>query len=203
MGTEADPKHSPTATGEVEDSEVLEIFRSSGAFLAGHFVLRSGHHSRYFFQCARVGEDLRAVERLAGLLMAKLPEDNFETVVSPAMGGLVFGQEVARQAGKRFIFLEKVDGRLALRRGFRIAPGERILVVEDVITRGGRVQETLDIIKNHGGSSRGVAVMVDRSGGKATFGVPLISLLAMTFPTYPPDDLPADLKGIPAENPGS
>ena len=203
MGTEADWKRSPTAIAELEDSEVLEIFRSSGAFLTGHFILRSGHHSRYFFQCARVGEDLRAIERLAELLLEKLPEGKFETVASPAMGGLVFGQEVARQAGKRFIFLEKTDGGLALRRGFRIASGERILVVEDVITQGGRVQETLDIIQNHGGSPRGVAVMVDRSGGGATFGVPLISLLAMTFPTYPSNDLPADLKGIPAEKLGS
>jgi orotate phosphoribosyltransferase len=119
------------------------------------------------------------------------------------MGGLVIGQEVARQLRLRFIFVEKEDGRLVLRRGFRIEPGERVLVVEDVITRGGRVQETLDIIRAHHGDPLGVAVVVDRSGGGVDFGLPVFSLLRMNVETYSADRLPADLAALPATKPGS
>ena len=185
-------------------SEVLEIFKKTGALLEGHFILRSGLRSGHFFQCARVCEHLDEVTRLAELLIKKLPDmSEVETVVSPAMGGLVIGQEVARQLGKRFIFAEKVDDRLALRRNFIIKPGERVLVVEDVITRGGRVQETLDLIDSRGGITEAIAVLVDRSAGKASFHAPLISLLEMNFPTYEPDQIPPELRNIPAVKPGS
>jgi orotate phosphoribosyltransferase len=125
------------------------------------------------------------------------------TVLAPAMGGLVIGQEVARQLGLRFLFVEKEEGKLVLRRGFGIAPGERILVVEDVVTRGGRVQETLDIVRGHGGEVVGVAMVVDRSNGTVDFGVPTVSLIRMTVETFEPDRLPADLAQIPAVKPGS
>ncbi len=183
--------------------EILSLFRESGALLEGHFVLRSGLHSGHFFQCARVCEHLDKVTRLAELLLEKIPADSFETVVAPAMGGLVIGQEVARQAGARFLFVEKVDDKLALRRNFQIKPGEKILVVEDVITRGGRVVEALDIIKAHGGTTTGVAVLVDRSQGKASFEVPHTSLMELSFPTYEADKLPPELAAIPASKPGS
>lgn len=185
------------------DEEVLQIFRDSGALLEGHFILRSGLRSGHFFQCARVCERMDMVTRLAELLLEKIDTDSFDTVLAPAMGGLVIGQEVARQAGKRFIFVEKVDDALALRRNFNIADGEKILVVEDVITRGGRVNEALDIVNNEGGAAIGVAVLVDRSGGKVSFSVPLTSLLEFTFPTYEPDALPPELAAIPAVKPGS
>lgn len=186
------------------DAEVLQIFKNTGALLEGHFILRSGLRSGHFFQCARVGENLREITRLAELLIERLPEDlEIETVISPAMGGLVIGQEVARQLGKRFIFAEKVDDALALRRGFKIRNGEKILVVEDVITRGGRVQETLDIVGSRGGATQAIAVLVDRSEGKARFPAPLVSLLQMTFPTYAPDAVPDHLRNIPAIKPGS
>ncbi len=184
-------------------AEVLRIFEETGALLNGHFVLRSGLHSGHFFQCARVCEHLDRVTRLAELLLEKIDTDAFDTVVAPAMGGLVIGQEVARQAGKRFLFVEKVDDKLALRRNFKIADGERILVVEDVITRGGRVREALDIIKAEGGACGGVAVLVDRSQGKTTFEVPLTSLLELSFPTYEADKLPPELAALPASKPGS
>ncbi|KAF0093775.1 MAG: orotate phosphoribosyltransferase [Puniceicoccaceae bacterium 5H] len=186
-----------------EQEEVLQIFKETGALLEGHFILRSGLRSAHFFQCARVCEHLDYVTRLVELLIPKLPTQDFETVVAPAMGGLVLGQEMARQLGKRFIFVEKDENRLALRRNFKIANGERVLVAEDVITRGGRVQETLDIVESRGGETAAVAVLVDRSAGQAKFSVPLVSLLELEFPTYEPTQLPAHLRNIPAIKPGS
>jgi len=187
-----------------DQDEILAIFKETGALLEGHFILRSGLRSAHFFQCARVCEHLDKVTRLAELLIQKLPADmEIDTVVAPAMGGLVIGQEVARQLGKRFIFVEKDDGKLALRRNFRIADGEKILVVEDVITRGGRVMETLEIIDSRGGAVGAVAVLVDRSSGEAKFPVPLVSLLELSFPTYDPANLPPELRNIPAVKPGS
>jgi orotate phosphoribosyltransferase len=140
-----------------------------------------------------------AVERLGTLLKQKLGPLAYDTVLAPAMGGLVIGQEVARQSRCRFIFAEKENNVLVLRRGFSFQPGEKVLVVEDVITRGGRVQECLDIVKKQGG----VAVLVDRSTGLAKFDVPTWSLLEMSYPTYPPDQIPDWLAQIPAIKPGS
>ncbi len=188
---------------DLERDEILTIFTQTGALLRGHFVLRSGRHSGHFFQCAKVGENLDKITRLAEILLQRIKAEDFETVLAPAMGGLVFGQEVARQAGKRFIFPEKVEDRLVLRRGFKIAPMERILVVEDVVTRGGRVQESLEIIRKEGGVVAGVAAMVNRSDDKALFEAPFMALLELSFPTYPADDLPVELRALPVEKPGS
>ncbi|MEM8550422.1 MAG: orotate phosphoribosyltransferase [Verrucomicrobiota bacterium] len=184
-------------------AEVLSIFEQSGALLKGHFVLRSGLHSGHFFQCARVCEHMNHVTRLAELLLEKIDTAGVDTVLAPAMGGLVIGQEVARQAGKRFLFVEKVDEKLALRRNFKIANGERILVVEDVITKGGRVREALNIIQAEGGQAVSVAVLVDRSQGATQFEVPLTALLELSFPTYEADALPPELAALPAAKPGS
>src|SRR6202012_388971 len=157
-------------------NEVLQIFRDTGALLEGHFILRSGLHSRQFFQCALELQQMQIVERLGSALAAEGRSLGAVTVVSPAMGGLVIGQEVARQLGVRFIFVEKEEGKLVLRRGFKIAPGEKILIVEDVVTKGGRAQETVDIVRAHRGEVVGVAMAVDRSNGATTLGVPLFSL---------------------------
>lgn len=184
-------------------AEVLKIFTRTGALLEGHFVLRSGLHSGHFFQCARVCEDLQAVTRLAELLRPKLADLTFDTVLAPAMGGLVIGQEVARQGGARFLFAEKVNDILCLRRGFKFRPGERVLIVEDVVTRGGRVVECLNLIREHGGKPVGVAMLVDRSQGQSRFDVPAVALLELSFPTYEPDRLPAELAALPAVKPGS
>ncbi len=146
---------------------------------------------------------MKAVQRLSELLIEKLDELEFSTVLAPAMGGLVMGQEVARQTNSRYIFAEKVDDKLALRRGFKIAPNEKILVVEDVVTRGGRVQEAIDIIRKEGGHVAGIAVLVDRSNGQTSFDAPFVSLLELSFPTYPEDQLPEELAQIPVEKPGS
>jgi orotate phosphoribosyltransferase len=184
-------------------TEALRIFRDTGALLEGHFILRSGLHSRQFFQCALALQQMPVVEKIGAALAAKVKSFGAVTVVSPAMGGLVIGQEVARQLGARFIFVEKEEGTLVLRRGFRIAPGEKILVVEDVVTRGGRVRETLDIVRANGGSVAGVAAIVDRSNGAVKFGAPFESLLSLSVETFEPAQLPPDLAKIPAVKPGS
>src|SRR6266446_4504457 len=139
-------------------AEILQIFRDTGALLEGHFILRSGLHSRQFFQCALALQQMPIVEKLGAALAAKVKSLGAVTVVSPAMGGLVIGQEVARLLDLRFIFVEKEEGKLVLRRGFKIAPGEKILVVEDVVTKGGRVRETMDIARAHSGQVVGVAI---------------------------------------------
>jgi orotate phosphoribosyltransferase len=184
-------------------SEVLDIFTRTGALLRGHFVLRSGLHSGHFFQCAQVCQFMPEVERLAELLVARLAGVPFTTVLAPAMGGLVIGQEIARRTKSRFIFAEKENNALVLRRGFKIAARERVLVVEDVVTRGGRVQECLDIIRARGGEAVGVAMLVDRSEGKTRFPAPTYPLLQLSFPTYPADQIPPELAALPAEKPGS
>src|SRR5216117_3839154 len=142
--------------------EVLQVFRDTGALLEGHFILRSGLHSRQFFQCALALQQMPVVEQLGGALADKVRALSAVTIIAPAMGGLVIGQEVARQLRVRFIFAEKEDGKLVLRRGFKIASGEKCLVVEDVVTKGGRVQETIDIVRANQGEVAGVAMLVDR-----------------------------------------
>ncbi|HTL16817.1 MAG TPA: orotate phosphoribosyltransferase [Patescibacteria group bacterium] len=185
------------------DTEILQVFRETGALLEGHFVLRSGLHSRQYFQCALALQFMPTVEKLGAELANKVRSLRAVTVVSPAMGGLVLGQEVARQLRVRFIFVEKEDGKLVLRRGFKISPGERILVVEDVVTKGGRVQETIDIVRAHQGQLAGVAMAVDRSGGSVKFDAPAFSLLSLSVETFRADQLPPDLASIPAVKPGS
>ena len=185
------------------ENEVLQAFRDTGALLEGHFVLRSGLHSRQYFQCALALQAMPTVEKFGAALAAQTRYLGAVTVIAPAMGGLVLGQEVARQLGLRFIFAEKEDGRLVLRRGFKISPGERILVVEDVVTKGGRVQETLDIVRQQGGETVGVAMAVDRSAGAVQFGPPMFSLIALKVEAFEPDKLPPDLAAIPAVKPGS
>lgn len=185
------------------EAEILQVFRDTGALLEGHFILRSGLHSRQFFQCALALQQMPTVEKLGAALADKVRHLGAVTVVSPAMGGLVLGQEVARQLKARFIFVEKEDGRLVLRRGFKIGKGEKILVVEDVVTKGGRVDETLRIVGEHGGDVRGVAMAVDRSGGKVQFPAPAFSLLKIEVETFEADKLPPDLAAAPAVKPGS
>lgn len=190
---------------ERSQQEVLDIFARTRALLTGHFVLRSGLHSGHYFQCAQVCQHMDAVERLAELLLAKVRAAGwtFSTVLAPAMGGLVIGQEVARQAHARYLFCEKENNVLVLRRGFGFAPQERVLVVEDVVTRGGRVVECLEIVRRGGGTAAGVAMLVDRSAGAVRFDAPSVSLLELSFPTYPADAVPEALARLPVDKPGS
>jgi orotate phosphoribosyltransferase len=188
---------------KMKSEEILKLFRDSGALLEGHFILRSGLHSRQFFQCALALQQMPVVEKFGAALAEKVRALGAITVVSPAMGGLVLGQEVARQLGLRFIFVEKEAGKLVLRRGFKISTGEKILIVEDVVTKGGRVEETMNIVRACGGDVVGIAMAVDRSGGGVQFGVPAYSLLSLKVEAFEPDNLPPDLKTQPAIKPGS
>ena len=183
--------------------EALQIFRKTGALLDGHFVLRSGRHSRQFFQCALALQEMPVVEKIGAALSKCVRNLCATTVVSPAMGGLVIGQEVARQLGIRFIFVEKENDTLALRRGFEIGAGEKILIVEDVMTQGGRVRETMDIVRKNGGDLVGVALVADRSNGAVDLSVPTFSLLQMEVETFDPDNLPKDMQKLPPTHPGS
>jgi len=184
--------------------DLLALFRQTGALLDGHFVLRSGLHSRQFFQCALLLQHTEIAADVCGRLADKLRGIECDAVISPALGGIIVGQEVGRALGKRHIFVEKEAGGLVLRRGFQIAPKERFIVAEDVVTRGGRVQETVDIVHAHGGKVAGIGVIVDRSGGqRPEYGCPFVSLIEMNVETFPADNLPADLSGVPAIKPGS
>jgi orotate phosphoribosyltransferase len=188
----------------VTDTEVVEVFHDTGALLDGHFVLRSGLHSGQYFQCALVLQYPRVAERLCVALAAKLKGAVAQTVVSPAMGGLFVGHEVARALDLRHIFVEKNGaGRLEMRRGFQISPREKVLVVEDVVTKGGRVQETIEILRGCGAEVVGVGALVDRSDGKVDFGIRLESLLRLQVETFDPTACPLCKTGRPVTKPGS
>ena len=193
----------PAGSAPTKDA-LLTLFRKTGALLDGHFVLRSGLHSRQYFQCAILLQHTEIAARVCGWLADKLSEFDCNAVISPALGGIIVGQEVGCELGKRHIFVEKEDGKLVLRRGFQIESNEKFIVVEDVVTRGGRVQETIDIVRANGGIVSAVGVIVDRSGKvKPNFGCPFVSLVEMNVENFAADNLPPDLAAIPAIKPGS
>jgi orotate phosphoribosyltransferase len=186
--------------------QVLDEFRDAGALLEGHFVLSSGLHSARYLQCARVLMDPKRAARLCAALAEKVRGggiDNIDLVVSPAMGGVVVGYEMARQFGVPAIFFERVEGKLELRRGFDIKPGTRILMVEDIVTTGLSSRECINGIAEQGGHTIAAACLIDRSAGKAEVGVPLFALTGLDIATYHEDALPPDLAAIPASKPGS
>ena len=184
------------------DNEILAEFRAAGALLEGHFILTSGLRSPFYLQCARVLMDPARAARLVAQLVPLLPEE-VDLVVSPALGGIVFGYEVGRQLGRPAIFTERVDGRFTLRRGFAIEPGQRVLVAEDVVTTGLSTRECIACCEAEGGKVVAACSLIDRSGGKAEVGVPLVALTTLEVPTYPADALPPELAAIPAVKPGS
>ena len=184
--------------------DLIALFRKTGALLDGHFILRSGLRSRQYFQCAILLQYTDVAEKVSRMLADKLREFECDSVISPALGGIIVGQEVARSLGKRHIFVEKEDGKLVLRRGFKISKSEKFIVIEDVVTRGGRVQETIDIVRENGGKVCAAGVIVDRSGNsKPDFGCPFVSLVEMNMETFEADNLPPDLQEIPPIKPGS
>ena len=185
------------------DKEVITIFKETNALLTGHFILRSGLRSGHFFQCAQVCQYMDKVTRLAELLISKLQIAKPNTIVSPAMGGLVLGQEIARQLNCRFIFLEKVVDKLGVRRYFSLTPKDQVLLVEDVVTKGGRVSEALAILKGTKCNVCAVTALVDRSTEKLEFDALFNPLLKLNFPTYNPEELPEELKAIKPIKPGS
>ena len=188
------------------DEEVLHEFRASEALLEGHFKLSSGRHSAYYLQCARVLMEPMRASRLAAALAAKLPRElrhSIDKVVSPAMGGIIIGHEMGRALGKEAIFLERPEGTFELRRGFDVKPGEKVLMVEDVVTTGLSSREAMKAVEAAGGEVVGLVSLIDRRGEDVTFDVPYYSLLEITFPTYPEDQVPADLAAVPVTKPGS
>ena len=188
------------------ETEVLAEFRAAGALLEGHFILSSGLHSPRYLQCARVLMDPRRAARLAGALAAAIPERlraAIDIVVSPAMGGIVIGHEMGRALGVEALFVERPQGIFELRRGFRLAPGQRVLLVEDVVTTGLSSREAIASVRQAGGEAIAAAALVDRSGGTADLGIPFFPLIRLDVPSYAESDLPPELAGIPAEKPGS
>ena len=181
--------------------EVLSLFRARGAFLDGHFRLTSGLHSTGYLQCALVLQDPRDAAALGEAIAARVRDLAADVVLSPALGGIVIGHEVARALGVRAIFAERQDGALTLRRGFVIAPGERVLVVEDVVTTGGSVKEVLDVVRRQGANVVGVGVIVRR--GEADFGVPTHALLDMPIVSHDPEGCPQCAAGEAITDPGS
>lgn len=188
------------------EDEVLNEFRAADALLSGHFLLSSGRHSAHYLQCARVLMDASRAGRLAVALAQKLPRElraSIDLVVSPAMGGVIIGHEMGRALEKPAIFVERPTGTFELRRGFAIEPGAKVLLVEDVVTTGLSSREAIKAVAEAGGDVVAACSLVDRSGGSADLGVPFTALIALNFPTFAPDEVPADLAATPAIKPGS
>lgn len=188
------------------EDEVLQEFRASEALLEGHFKLSSGRHSGHYLQCARVLMEPMRASRLAAALAAKMPRElrsSIDKVVSPAMGGIIIGHEMGRALGKEAVFLERPEGTFELRRGFRLEPGEKVLVVEDVVTTGLSSKEAMKAVAAAGGEVLALVSLVDRRAEGVTFDVPYQALLDINFPTYAEDELPAELAATPVTKPGS
>ena len=186
------------------DDQVLDEFRAAGALLEGHFILSSGLRSSRYLQCARVLMDPARAARLAAALVAKLPAElAIQAVVSPAMGGVIVGHEMGRALGVPAMFLERPTGIFELRRGFRLKPGQKVLLMEDVVTTGLSSREAIAAVEAAGGRVVAAAALVDRSNGEADLGVPFYPLIRLAVPAYEPGALPAELAALPAEKPGS
>ena len=184
-------------------SEIIDVFKETGALLDGHFILTSGRHSSSYFQCARVLQHPQYLTHFAEMIAEHFNKEKIDAVISPAIGGVVLGTEVGRILNIRTIFAERKDGDMCIRRGFKIESGENILIVEDVITTGGSVIEVMDQVINHKGVISGVGVMVDRSNGSVALHPNQFSIVAMEAKSYGPDEVPESLSAIPVQKPGS
>ncbi len=190
----------------MQDEDVLAEFRASKALLEGHFLLSSGRHSAHYLQCARVLMDPARAARLAIALAQKIPRELRKDIAkagSAAMGGVIIGHEMGRALDVEAIFVERPTGTFEMRRGFTVEPGEKVLLVEDVVTTGLSSREAMDCVREAGGEVIAAAALVDRSAGSVDLGVPFFPLIAINFPTYAPDELPPELAASPATKPGS
>ena len=187
----------------MQQQEVLERFRRTGALLEGHFVLTSGLHSTQYLQCALVLQHPQEAEAFGRAVAAQFAGTGVETVAAPAIGAVIIGWETARALGVRSLWTERADGRMTLRRGFTVRPGERVLVVEDVITTGGSTRETIEALRAAGALVVGAASIIDRSGGRSDVGVPRVALATLDVPAVSPADCPLCAEGVPAVKPGS
>lgn len=187
----------------LSQEEILNMFLESGALLEGHFLLTSGRHSNRYMQCARVLQYPHYAEKLGAALAEGFKDAGVEAVIGPAMGGIIVAHEVGRALGTRAFFAEREQGVMTLRRGFTLEPGTRVLVCEDVVTTGGSVREVMEVVREKGAQVVGVGVLVDRSGGKVDFGVPLRALLTLEIPSYDAAECPLCREGLPLVKPGS
>ena len=187
----------------MEQQKVLDIFTETGVMLKGHFLLTSGRHSDTYMQCAHLFKYPKYAEMLAQDLVDQFAGQAVDLVVGPVIGGIILSYEVSRLLGVENMFVERENGAMTLRRGFAIQPGQKVLIVEDVVTTGGSVVETMDVVRAAGGEIVGVGVIVDRSAGKVDFGVPLHSVISMEVKSYPADECPVCETGLPLVKPGS
>jgi len=187
----------------MDKNDILEIFRSTGALLEGHFVLTSGRHSDTYFQCAKVLQYPEFLTLFSRIIADRVEDYKIDAVISPAIGGIVVGTDVGRQLGVKTIFTERIDGIMKLRRGFEIERGERILIVEDVLTTGGSIKEVMEIVKENKGAIAGVGVVVDRSGGDIKLDKNQIAVVEHRTISYDDNEVPNYLADIPVQKPGS
>ena len=187
----------------MSNNDYIEIFKNSGALLEGHFVLTSGRHSASYFQCAKLLQYPKYLELFSNKIVDHFKDNEIDLVMSPAVGGIVLGTEVGRLLKKRTVFAERVNGKMAMRRGFEIKANEKVLIVEDVITTGGSVKEVMNLVKDFGGSIVGVGVIVDRSSGEVALHDNQLSLASLKVNSYDSNEVPSELASVPVEKPGS
>ena len=187
----------------ITKERVLEVLKEAGVLQEGHFLLTSGRHSDKYMQCAKIFQHTKYSEELCAALAEKFQDKGVELVIGPAIGAIQMSYEVSRHLGVKNIFAERENGEMTLRRGFTIEPGQKVLVVEDVVTTGGSVREVIDIVRKNGGEVVGLGVIVDRTGGKIDFGVPLESVISMEVISYEADECPLCKEGLPLVKPGS
>ena len=187
----------------MSNNDYIKIFKNSGALLEGHFVLTSGRHSASYFQCAKLLQYPKYLELFSNKIVDHFKDNEIDLVMSPAVGGIVLGTEVGRLLKKRTVFAERVNGKMAMRRGFEIKANEKVLIVEDVITTGGSVKEVMNLVKDFGGSIVGVGVIVDRSSGEVALHDNQLSIASLKVNSYDSNEVPSELASIPVEKPGS
>ena len=187
----------------MSNNDYIKIFKNSGALLEGHFVLTSGRHSASYFQCAKLLQYPKYLELFSNKIVDHFKDNEIDLVMSPAVGGIVLGTEVGRLLKKRTVFAERVNGKMAMRRGFEIKANEKVLIVEDVITTGGSVKEVMNLVKDFGGSIVGVCVIVDRSSGEVALHDNQLSLASLKVNSYDSNEVPSELASVPVEKPGS
>ena len=187
----------------ITKERVLEVLKEAGVLQEGHFLLTSGRHSDKYMQCAKIFQHTKYSEELCAALAEKFQDKGVELVIGPAIGAIQMSYEVSRHLGVKNIFAERENGEMTLRRGFTIEPGQKVLVVEDVVTTGGSVREVIDIVRKNGGEVVGLGVIVDRTGGKIEFGVSLESVISMEVISYEADECPLCKEGLPLVKPGS
>ena len=187
----------------MNNNNYIEIFKNSGALLEGHFVLTSGRHSASYFQCAKLLQYPKYLELFSNKIVDHFKDNEIDLVMSPAVGGIVLGTEVGRLLKKRTVFAERVNGKMAMRRGFEIKANEKVLIVEDVITTGGSVKEVMNLVIDLGGSIVGVGVIVDRSSGEVALHDNQLSIASLKVNSYDSNEVPSELASVPVEKPGS